>query len=140
MKKTRQYAGLLAALFLISVLLFGCSYVDLPFAADQSAKQTIQAEDIPEYSGEPYVVLNDNEPEFTEDEITDESFEEYGPLDELGRCQAAIASVGQDLMPTTKRGSISRVKPTGWQSVTYDFVDGNSLSSDRLPADRRKCE
>lgn len=37
------------------------------------------------------------------------------------------ASVGTDLMPSEKRGSISQVKPTGWHSVRYDFVDGKSL-------------
>jgi len=30
-------------------------------------------------------------------------------------------------MPTGERESISSVKPTGWQSVTYDFVDGKYL-------------
>ena len=40
---------------------------------------------------------------------------------------AAYANVGQDLMPTEKRGSISSVKPTGWQTVKYDNVDGKYL-------------
>ena len=39
----------------------------------------------------------------------------------------AEASVGTDLMPSEKRGSISQVKPTGWHSVRYNFVDGKSL-------------
>ena len=30
-------------------------------------------------------------------------------------------------MPTEERGDISSVKPTGWHSVQYDFVDGKSL-------------
>ena len=55
------------------------------------------------------------------------SFEEYSDLDELGRCGAAYANIGQDLMPTQKRGDISRVKPTGWRSVKYDIVDGKHL-------------
>lgn len=84
-------------------------------------------EDIPEYSGQPYIVLNNNIPGFTEDEMTTASFEIYGDLDELGRCSIAFANVGRDLMPTEKRGSISSVKPTGWHSVQYDGVDGKSL-------------
>lgn len=83
--------------------------------------------DLPQYSGEPYVVINNNEPVFSEDELTVESYESYSELDEFGRCGVAIASVGPDLMPTEKRGSISSVKPTGWHSVTYDCVDGGSL-------------
>lgn len=75
----------------------------------------------------PYKILHDNIPEFTEDEITTESFEEYAELDELGRCQTAVACIGVDLMPTEERGSISRVKPSGWDSVKYDCVDGKYL-------------
>ncbi len=87
----------------------------------------ISTENIPEYSGEPAISVNGNQPLFTEEEITAASFEYYSPLDELGRCGVAIASVGQDLMPTEKRGSISSVKPTGWQTAKYDIVDGNQL-------------
>ncbi len=30
-------------------------------------------------------------------------------------------------MPMEKRGNISRVKPTGWHSTRYDFVEGGNL-------------
>ena len=30
-------------------------------------------------------------------------------------------------MPTEKRGSIGQVKPSGWQTIKYDFVDGKYL-------------
>jgi len=82
---------------------------------------------IPAFSGEPYVVIHDNQPAFTETEKTAESFESYAELDALGRCGAALACVGKDIMPTEERGSISRVKPTGWVQNQYDFVDGESL-------------
>lgn len=82
---------------------------------------------IPEYSGKPYVMVNNGTPFFTEDEITDKSFEEYSPLDNLGRCGVCTACIGQDIMPTEKRGDISSVKPTGWKNKEYDFVDGKHL-------------
>lgn len=82
---------------------------------------------VPEYSGQTYVPVNDNVPFFMEEELTAESFETYGELDSLGRCTAASASVGQDLMPTAERGSIGQVKPTGWHTVKYDNVDGKYL-------------
>jgi DNA-entry nuclease len=72
-------------------------------------------------------VVNDNVPFFTEGEMTEESFEDYSELDELGRCGTAYANVGQDIMPTEKRGSIGSVKPTGWHTVKYDIVDGKYL-------------
>lgn len=83
--------------------------------------------DIPEYSGEPYVVINENEPDFSADDMTTESFEIYSELDSLGRCRTAYANIGEDLMPTEERGSIGQVKPTGWQTVKYDSVDGKYL-------------
>ena len=82
---------------------------------------------LPEYSDSPYVIVNNNEPFFTENDMTVDSFEYYGELDELGRCTVAYASIGKDLMPTEKRGSIGSVKPTGWHTVKYDNVDGKYL-------------
>ena len=82
---------------------------------------------IPSYTGSPYTVINDNEPDFSQEDFTTESFETYSDLDDLGRCQVAYANVGQDLMPTQKRGNISQVKPSGWKKSSYDFVDGGSL-------------
>lgn len=87
----------------------------------------LSPEDIPAYSGQPYIVLNNNIPYFTEEDITTASFEQYGDLDKLGRCTTAYANVGMDLMPTEKRGNISSIKPSGWHSVQYDHVDGKSL-------------
>lgn len=84
-------------------------------------------EDIPQFSGEPYIALNNNEPDFEEADYTEESFETYSELDSLGRCGEAFANVGEDLMPTEKRGSIGQVKPSGWKTVKYDFVDGKYL-------------
>ena len=79
------------------------------------------------YDGKPYVVINDNNPDFTEADMTTASFESYGELDGLGRCTTAYANISKDLMPTEKRGSIGEVKPTGWQTVKYDNVDGKYL-------------
>ncbi|MBQ2916802.1 MAG: DNA/RNA non-specific endonuclease [Clostridia bacterium] len=82
---------------------------------------------IPEFSNEPYVVLNDNKPEFTEEDFNKESFEEYSELDYLGRCGPAFAKVGIDTMPTEERGEIGMVKPSGWKTIKYDSVDGKYL-------------
>ncbi len=85
------------------------------------------ASHIPGYAGEPYIVLADNKPDFGPEDLTTNSYESYSPLDSLGRCGTAIASVGVDLMPTEERGAIGSVKPSGWQSVKYDCVDGKYL-------------
>lgn len=79
------------------------------------------------FSGESYKVLNDNIPEFNEFDYTTTSFESYSNLDSLGRCGVAFACIGSDLMPTEDRGSISSVKPSGWQTAKYDIVSGKYL-------------
>lgn len=89
--------------------------------------QSFSLEDIPEFSDQPYVVLEDNQPDFDRENLPTESYETYSPLDGLGRCGPAEANVGVDLMPTEDRGEIGQVKPSGWQTVKYDIVDGKYL-------------
>ena len=140
-KKIRQ--GILA--LLVCLLLAGCvpasppqsqggGLVDLPVGTLTDEPSTAPAaefvytpESFPDYSGDPFVAINGNVPSFTEDELTTNSYEFYSDLDALGRCGVTEACIGQDLMPTDARGSISSVKPTGWVQAQYDFVDGKSL-------------
>lgn len=88
---------------------------------------SLALEDVPEYDGEEYIVLNNNVPEFSESDLVEESYEEYSKLDSLDRCGTAMACIGTDIMPTEKRGNIGSVKPSGWQTVKYDIVDGKYL-------------
>lgn len=74
------------------------------------------------YSGSDSVPLNDNKPVFIDSELTSKSYEKYGELDELGRCTPAMACIGRDMMPTKERGSISEVKPSGWNQNKYPGV------------------
>ncbi len=83
--------------------------------------------DIPEYFGEPYVILNDNQPQFKEEEKTLNALENYSNLDSLGRCGPAFANLSKELMPQEERGSIGMVKPSGWHTIKYDIVDGKYL-------------
>ena len=92
---------------------------------DTNISSTISLDSIPQYSGTPYIEINGNIPQFTEEEKQNTtSFEQYSELDSLGRCGVAFANVGQDLMPTEKRGPIGMIKPSGWHTVKYDCVDG----------------
>ncbi len=93
---------------------------------DDTEYQTIKNL-VPAYSGQPYVQINGNKPFFKDYEIIEGSFEFYADLDELGRCDVAMASIGTDLMPTQERESISSVTPTGWINNSYDVVDGGYL-------------
>ncbi len=103
-------------MLILVTMLFGCTEDPI-----------ISLDNIPEYSGDPYVPINSGEPYFTEEEITKKSYEKYSPLDYLGRCGVAVASLGIDLMPTEDRGQISSITPSGWEyngksnNKKYDF-------------------
>ena len=124
----KLYAAFLTIVSLLT--LTSCSAVmDASFSDMdmESVPAYADVAEVPDYEGEPYVVLNDNEPDFTEAEITTEAYEDYSDLDALGRCGEAEACIGEELMPTGERESISSVKPTGWVNEKYDSVDGGYL-------------
>lgn len=142
MQKIKRWGVLLVCLLLI---LSGCK-ADLASSSPDTVSETTEQTsisnvseatlpeanpqpqwEIPQYAGAPYTEIHNNIPFFTDDEITNQSFETYSPLDALGRCGVAFACVGQDLMPTEERGSIGQVKPSGWHLVKYDCVDGKYL-------------
>ncbi len=88
----------------------------------------ITLDTLPDFDGETaFVEINKNIPYFTDEEKVTKSYEYYGDLDGLGRCTMTVACVGLDIMPTEDRGSIGSVKPTGWQSIKYDFISGKYL-------------
>lgn len=118
MRLIRRKKILLPVILAVNLIFSGCNLAKAD-SADLAA--------IPEYTGSAYTVLNDNIPDFPEEDFTEESFETYSDMDSLGRCGVAYANIGEDLMPTTKRGSIGQVKPSGWHTVKYDSVDGKYL-------------
>ena len=99
---------------------------DIP-SADEASLPTLSSADIPAYTGEAAVVLNDNKPFFPETDYTTEAFESYSELDSLGRCGVAYANVCEEIMPTEERGAIGMIKPSGWHTIKYDCVDGKYL-------------
>lgn len=133
MRKIRRYIFLAAVT--VTTLLSGCVptgkthdvKAETEVFSNESVQPDISLEDIPEYSGSPYVAINKNEPYFEESDFTVDAFESYSELDALGRCGVAYANIGIDLMPTEKRESISSVTPSGWKNKQYDFVDGTYL-------------
>ena len=82
---------------------------------------------IPEYSGNSYIYIDNNEPSFSEELKNTNSFESYSEFDYLGRCGVALANISKDLMPTTKRDNIGMIKPSGFKTIKFDFIDGKYL-------------
>lgn len=125
-KKGKKKAGwkILAAILILTALVVGYNLYQ------EACVESYHMEEIPAYSGAAFAVLNGNRPTFTAEELAtaaEGAYETYSALDYLGRCGVAEACVGRELMPTEPRGSISSVKPTGWEQAFYDFVDGDAL-------------
>ncbi|MET0016464.1 DNA/RNA non-specific endonuclease [Oscillibacter sp.] len=99
-----------------------------PERAKQEGQLTpFSLDSIPEFADKPYIAVNDNNPYFTDGDLTTTAFETYSALDSLGRCGFAYANVCTETMPTEDRGEIGQIKPTGWHTVKYDNVDGKYL-------------
>ncbi len=135
-KYKSKYNLIISIITLIIILVAG--YYENKYGVDLDSNQNIQAtesiqtsfnlEDIPEFDGKtPYVIINNNEPEFPDEDLNINSFEKYSELDSLGRCGVAYANVSKETIPTEARGDISKVKPTGWHAVKYDCVEGKYL-------------
>lgn len=88
--------------------------------------------EFPSFFGQAVVIVNQNKPFFTPEEIAlakQGTFEYYGELDSYGRCTIAFDCLGKDTMPAygQKRGSISSIRPTGWKQARYDCVDSETV-------------
>ena len=126
-KVKKEEKLIIKVIILIFILLFSYYRNDIERFLVSKLVPSYALSDIPEYSKEKYVFINNNIPDFKEEDFKEESFEYYSNLDILGRCGVAFANIGIDLMPTKERESIGSVKPSGWQTSKYDFIDGKYL-------------
>ena len=110
----------------VVILLLLVLYFVLP-APEPEVVPEVSVDEIPAYSGEAFVILENNVPAFQEKDYVTENYEFYEDLDAMNRCTYTMACIGPDLMPTEDRGNIGMVRPTGWVTAKYDFVDGKYL-------------
>lgn len=126
--KAFGFRRIVAGLALVGALAAGYgSYQGLYSNIFMSARQVENLEEIPEYEGQPYVVMNENEPSFSDEDKNGPAYEYYSELDVLGRCGFAEAKISRELTPVEERGAIGSVRPSGWHTVKYGFVDGKYL-------------
>lgn len=124
-KNKKLVTSLLSLIVLIAVVSY--QYILPSYAYKDNSNNTSDVISIPSYDNEPYKEVNNNKPTFTDSEKELTEKEEYSDLDSLGRVGVAFVLVSKSTMPTTKRGSIGMIKPAGWHTVKYDFVDGKYL-------------
>lgn len=124
----KKRSKLFVFILLLGVLFyFKDDIYNYTYSIINTSNESYDIENLPEYDGNSYVIVNDNIPYFKEEEYTTTSFEKYSELDLLGRCGVASANINKDLMPTEKRGSIGMIKPSGWHTIKYDHIDGKYL-------------
>ena len=123
--KNRQLLVVVLALF--GILIHGVMESTPFFSKAFHLKSYDSILDIPEDLGSDYAVLNDNVPNFKEEDFVSESYEYYSDLDVLERCGYAMALIDESMMPKKDRESIGSVKPSGWHTIKYDFIDGKYL-------------
>ena len=118
----------LIILFIVGFIILGVTtMLDGVLSYFSSQFKSYDIEAIPDYTGDKYIIINENKPNFTEEDYNTNSYEKYSELDILGRAGVAIANIGVDLMPTKERESIGSIKPTGWHTVKYDHIEGKYL-------------
>ena len=126
MKKVKS----LLILFIVSLIVTCYNYYKDDIynflMANVFIEESFKIDELEDYSGKDYVYINNNVPDFKEEDKTRE-FEEYGKIDYLGRATYAYANVSKKTMPTKKRESIGNIKPSGWHTVKYDFIEGKFL-------------
>jgi DNA-entry nuclease len=107
-KRKNRFSGNSIISFLILVIIaFGAYYLNEThpeylerFISSENTSTasgteiSFSMDEIPEFDeSTPYVVINENIPDFEESDFTTECFENYSELDSLGRCGVAFANV-----------------------------------------------
>ena len=127
-KNLNIWQFMLTIIVLVCILIYGYTSQDSEHAKlEDENNLNIQnvifdLSTIPEYSGSPYVEINNNIPYFTEDDYTIEPFEKYSDLDNLGRSKVAYANICKEIMPSkdSERGEIGGIKPSGWVQKRFN--------------------
>ena len=122
---TKTLIQITVAMIIVAI---GYYYPNLDFNIKNNQEvQTLSynLDEIPEYSGSPCIIINNNIPNFEKKYYTTNSFETYSKLDlKLGRCGVAFANVCKETMPADdeEREDITSIKPTGWRQKKYENI------------------
>lgn len=129
-KKKNTAKKVVTTIIALLIALLGAYFI-VPEVIPEAPATNIDISNIPAYSGDAYVAINNNVPYFEESDYTTEAYENYSELDSLGRCGVVTACLGKETMPAEdeERGSINNVTPSGWVQKRYDadLVSGGWL-------------
>lgn len=123
--KNKKYK-MIAITFFVMAIIGLVIFCIISLKTSDGHRESVARLKIPEYSGQPFAIINNNVPYFEDKDKQLLSFEHYSNLDSLGRCGFAYANISKELMPTEKRGDIGSIKPSGWNQAKYEgIVDSN---------------
>ena len=95
--RTLRNAGLLKRIILCVMFL---SFMLSDNCMGYTASRGPDVRKIEAYHGIPFVLLNDNVPEFKKREFVTLAYQKFSPLDRLGRTGMGIACLGSETIPT----------------------------------------
>ena len=132
-KKCANYIVIVALILCVSIIaavyFFGNGNLMFrrgePISTENAVSLSLVQSDptsIPNFSGDDYIVLNDNVPLFTETDFELINGEYFSKLDSLGRCGVVYAKIDYTMMPTEEREAIGMIKPSGWHTIKYPNV------------------
>ncbi len=127
MKDRHVLRHILIIILILILLGFGAYKAGLIARLDDGEAHADLLAEAGEWQGFPFAYINNNVPEFEEDEIWTSVQESLDQLDSYGRAGTATACIGIETMPDGERGNIREIHPTGWRTDSYDFVYGNYL-------------
>lgn len=132
--KNTNIKQILTLIFFIIIIVIGIyvtnNYKDNENNTNEQLAISYTLDTIPEYSSEPYVTINNNIPNFNNEDFTTNSFEDYSDLDDYGRCGVAFANLNKkETMPkeNENRKSLDKVIPSGWQDTEYSEINLTNL-------------
>ena len=132
--KNTNIKQILTLIFFIIIIVIGIyatnNYKDNENNTNEQLAISYTLDTIPKYSSEPYVTINNNIPNFRENDFTNNSFEDYSDLDDYGRCGVAFANLNkEETMPkeNENRKSLDKVIPSGWQDTEYSEINLTNL-------------
>ena len=77
---------------------------------------------IPEYQNDITIIINNDIPFFTDDELTGENYIRLSELDELGRSGSGILITDREHLIKDERSEIGYLKPSGWNQNKYPDI------------------
>ena len=125
--KMKKFFSTISIVLIFCLCFTGCVNTQTNSNISTTDSYISSVNEVPDFTNSSYIEIKDSVPDFTQNQLTTNAFENYSELDILGRCGVAFACIGKELMPTEEREGIGQIKPSGWQTVKYDIVDGKYL-------------